>query len=420
MALLLGLSGAAGFVQSPAAAQETQDEDEDFGYASYLDEETGIEIPGDLGQAELQVWYRDTGHTLRGYMLDYWRSQGATSVFGLPISEPFASENGYYSQAFERGIFQFRPEFIWNDSPTMTLMPVGDELLESRVGTTRRDGRRTGGGGDPRTSAWRTYGPESSVAGRALEQGGIYSELTGHSITGEFLSWYNDHEGSWYLGAPVSQPVAERGLVVQYFEGGILLRSKGGRVWLAPVIREQPQTVKVDTTPVKRNGVREFRGEADLWTAGNPNPMGDPEAPGRKWLDVNLTTQSLSVYQGSTLVSSTLVSTGLAPNFTSEGIHHIRLKYPKQDMAGVTGANGEVVAVGDGAVEAVQPGQAPYEVEDVPDVMYINMEGEALHGAYWHNNFGNPMSHGCINLPLDFAKFLYGWAPLGTMVWVHK
>ena len=416
MALLLTLSAAVGMFQTPVAAQDSDDDAEDVGYASYLDETTGIEIPGDLGQAEMQVWLRATGHTLRGYMLDYWRSQGAASVYGLPISEPFASENGYYSQAFERGIFQFRPEFIWNDSPTMTLMPVGEEILESRVGTTRRDGRRTGGGGDPRSSAWTSYGPESGVASRALERGGVYNEVAGHTITGAFLSWYNDHEGEWYLGAPISQPVAERGLVIQYFEGGALLRSEGGRVWLAPVIREQAETLKVDTTPVERNGVREFRGEEDLWTAGNPNPMGDPEAPGRKWIDVNLTTQTLNAYQGNTLITSTLVSTGLAPNFTTEGFHHIRLKYPEQDMRGFTDSTGEVVATGDADAPA---GAAEYSVEDVPDVMYINMEGIALHGTYWHNNFGQPMSHGCVNLPLDFAEFFYGWAPLGTLVWVH-
>jgi lipoprotein-anchoring transpeptidase ErfK/SrfK len=51
--------------------------------------------------------------------------------------------------------------------------------------------------------------------------------------------------------------------------------------------------------------------------------------------------------------------------------------------------------------------------------MYFNYDAEALHGAYWHNNFGTPMSHGCVNLPLDMATFLFNWAPLGTMVWVH-
>ncbi len=61
----------------------------------------------------------------------------------------------------------------------------------------------------------------------------------------------------------------------------------------------------------------------------------------------------------------------------------------------------------------------PYDVKDVPHVMYFNYDAEALHGAYWHSNFGTPMSHGCVNLPLDMATFLFDWAPLGTMVWVH-
>ena len=42
----------------------------------------------------------------------------------------------------------------------------------------------------------------------------------------------------------------------------------------------------------------------------------------------------------------------------------------------------------------------------------------ALHGAFWHNNFGTPMSHGCINLRTDQAEFLYNWADVGTDVYV--
>ncbi|MBN9188735.1 MAG: L,D-transpeptidase, partial [Microbacterium sp.] len=43
----------------------------------------------------------------------------------------------------------------------------------------------------------------------------------------------------------------------------------------------------------------------------------------------------------------------------------------------------------------------------------------ALHGAYWHHNFGHRMSHGCVNMPLDVAKFVYYWAPIGTDVRVQ-
>ena len=59
-----------------------------------------------------------------------------------------------------------------------------------------------------------------------------------------------------------------------------------------------------------------------------------------------------------------------------------------------------------------------YYTENVPWVMYYNGD-EALHGAYWHNNFGNQMSHGCINMPVDAAAFVYTWAPMGTEVSVH-
>ena len=58
----------------------------------------------------------------------------------------------------------------------------------------------------------------------------------------------------------------------------------------------------------------------------------------------------------------------------------------------------------------------PYEVDDVPYVMYFTNEGHALHGTYWHNNFGTPMSHGCVNLPMDVAEWMFRWAPEGTAV----
>ncbi|MDP9358775.1 MAG: L,D-transpeptidase, partial [Chloroflexota bacterium] len=115
------------------------------------------------------------------------------------------------------------------------------------------------------------------------------------------------------------------------------------------------------------------------------------------------------------LMSTTLVSTGLDPNLTEQGLFRIRLKYPKQDLGGFTDATGEVLGFGD-----APPGTIPYQVKDVPHVMYFNLDAEALHGTYWHTNFGQKMSHGCVNLPLDVAKWMYGWAPLGTGVWVHE
>jgi lipoprotein-anchoring transpeptidase ErfK/SrfK len=84
-------------------------------------------------------------------------------------------------------------------------------------------------------------------------------------------------------------------------------------------------------------------------------------------------------------------------------------------MRGFTGATGEVISVGDSAPIGPATAEA-YEVPDVPNVLYFSLLAEALHGTYWHDNFGNPMSHGCVNLPPDVAAWMYGWAPLGTEV----
>ena len=420
LAVLAGLIGSSGSVAAQDAELDASGEPQ----AVYYDERfAGVVVPGALGQTEEQVYVEETGHTIRGYMLDYWRAQGASSVYGNPISEPFAATNGFYSQAFEGGVFQFIPDLVWTDQPSVSLMPVGTETLASRVGNARRDGRRDGGGGDARVNAWRSYSEDSGVGQRALAEGGRHDEITGHTITGAFVDWYDDHEGVHYFGSPISQPVAERGMVVQYFTGGLLMRSAGGRVIVAPIVAEQADRIGVDTAPVDRAGLSGFS-ETAMWTTDNPNPLGDPNAPGRKMIEVDISDQALYAYQGSTLISSTLVSTGLDPNGTETGTFHVRYKLEKQDMEGTTGPDGEVIAVGENADELTKDegvtNAAKYIVEDVPSVMYINMDAEALHGAYWHNNFGQRMSHGCINQPVEFANFLYGWAPLGTVVWVHE
>jgi hypothetical protein len=121
-----------------------------------------------------------------------------------------------------------------------------------------------------------------------------------------------------------------------------------------------------------------------------------------KEIVVSISDQYLWAYEGGELVTSSLVSTGTAEvpaTVTPIGYHTIIAKYDKQTMEGTI--SGEF-----------------YRVEDVPYVMYFDDLGNALHGTYWHNNFGSPMSHGCVNLPIDIAAFVYEWAPYGTAVTV--
>jgi lipoprotein-anchoring transpeptidase ErfK/SrfK len=60
-----------------------------------------------------------------------------------------------------------------------------------------------------------------------------------------------------------------------------------------------------------------------------------------------------------------------------------------------------------------------YDIANVPYTMYYQ-NGYAIHGAYWHNKFGTPVSHGCVNLALNQAKRLFNWANVGTTVVIQK
>ena len=104
---------------------------------------------------------------------------------------------------------------------------------------------------------------------------------------------------------------------------------------------------------------------------------------------------SVLVQYGDTVVLNTIISSGTAATPTVTGSFRIGNKYPAQRMIG--------------------PG---YDIPNVPSVMYF-WQGYAIHGAYWHNNFGTPMSHGCVHLTPGEASYLYNWADVGTEVYVH-
>jgi lipoprotein-anchoring transpeptidase ErfK/SrfK len=105
-----------------------------------------------------------------------------------------------------------------------------------------------------------------------------------------------------------------------------------------------------------------------------------------KWIDVDLTQQQLTAYEGSIPRLQVSVSTGLPRTPTVVGEFRIYWKLLATDMAGPN-----------------------YYLPDVPYTMYF-YRSYALHGTYWHDNFGHPMSHGCVNLRTEEAKWLFDWA----------
>ncbi|HEU4808815.1 MAG TPA: L,D-transpeptidase, partial [Homoserinimonas sp.] len=401
LALVLG----AGLAQPVAQANLSDGTD---GTGAGTSEIASELLPADMGQTEMAVVVPETQHTLRGTMLDYWRANGAASVYGNPISEPYLAPNGYYSQAFERGIFQYLPEHQWTDDPTVRLQPIGGVELNVNRDATRADGRRIAGDRRAARTLPGVNSPDrqAQVAG----EGGRFSEETGFSISGQFGAWFDSHEGWFYLGAPISEPFRDRGVMVQFFRNGMLME-QDGVVRPAPLPVESPGRFGVDLAPAADTNLPAYA-ESLFITNYNPYGVDTTSLPGRKYIVVDISDQTLTAYQGDQIVLQTLVSTGLAPNDTEIGAFHVRIKYEKQDMQGFTSSTGEVVSVG-------SEGQGEqYLVKDVPNVLYINYDAEALHGAYWHNNFGNRMSHGCINLPVEVSSFIFEWAPLGTAVTV--
>lgn len=128
--------------------------------------------------------------------------------------------------------------------------------------------------------------------------------------------------------------------------------------------------------------------------------MPDNITPGERWIDVDVTEQKLVAYEGFVPVFDSLVSTGTVNHPTVTGQFRIWLRFQSQDM------NGYRLGF-------------DYYLKGVPYVQYF-YEDYALHGTFWHTNFGTPMSHGCVNLPTPAAEWLYNWAGYGTLVNIHQ
>jgi LysM repeat protein len=132
--------------------------------------------------------------------------------------------------------------------------------------------------------------------------------------------------------------------------------------------------------------------QTNTWT---PTTAASPTISTGKQIVVDLSDQMTYAYENGQLLRSVVVSTGLWYAPTVQGDYNIYIKYTSQTMSG--------------------PG---YYLPGVPYVMYF-YQGYSLHGTYWHSNFGQPMSHGCVNMPTPEAEWFYNWSEVGTPVHVQ-
>ena len=144
----------------------------------------------------------------------------------------------------------------------------------------------------------------------------------------------------------------------------------------------------------------------DEWVLGRDVAVVTPDTTppvgvtNQRWIDVNLAEQTLAVYDQGQMVYATVIATGAKPLYTRPGLFPIYKKLETETMQGEAGTS------------------EFYYLEDVPWTMYFD-KARALHGAYWRAKFGYTQSHGCVNLSIGDAHWLFNWAHEGDWVYVH-
>ena len=263
----------------------------------------------------------------------------------------------------------------------------------------------------------RTFEREGRTYWRTQQNGFFDAEAIRRKPWSEFSGRELDG-GEWTL--PVAVTRAEETPVFRQNDRGKLRRTRdvlSRRSWLAVRGRRQ-----VEGMPylVVRGG--RLVPEAKVHVIGASSPP-DGVGEGERWIEIDLSHQVLIAYEGTRPRYVTLASTGRTrtpgPEFnylTPTGLFRIRGKHLTSTM------------------DDDAPGAPPYSLEDVPYVMYFH-GAYAFHSAFWHDRFGRPRSHGCINLAPKDAKWLYDWSGPdlpdtwhggsateenpGTWVWIH-
>ncbi|MBW4561974.1 MAG: L,D-transpeptidase [Mojavia pulchra JT2-VF2] len=116
----------------------------------------------------------------------------------------------------------------------------------------------------------------------------------------------------------------------------------------------------------------------------------------QRWIQINLSKQNLVAWEGKTPVYAITISTGKKSTPTRVGSFKIQSKHKSTRMRG-----------------------RDYDVPNVPHAMFYQ-GNYGIHGAYWHRRFGTPVSHGCVNVAPNHAKWLFDWASVGTPIVIHK
>ena len=346
------------------------------------------------------VYVPSTGHTTDGLFLDVWRQQ--QNLLGDPITEEIRPRTAFAAVA-DADVIQYYEH--------LALIYLPDETPENQVQTLDLGRQALTESQEAGTSLELQRALERAVCSPISASSCATVVLSGHTVRGPFLEFWQEGETATWLGLPLTEAFrAPDGTRVQYFENGILRQTASGSVEPLPLGRIAAERAKLDIEPIEQPQDVPIYDEALFIPPPEATPVEDegpdwslgpgPQQGAWKEVVISISAQTMWAYEEGEMVMSSLVSTGTAevPETTTPVGHHaVIAKFDAQTMEGTI--SGEF-----------------YRVEDVPFVMYFDNNGNAIHGTYWHSNFGAPMSHGCVNLPMDIAAWMYGWADIGTAV----
>lgn len=316
--------------------------------------------------------------------LTFWRTRGGMLIFGYPISGEVI-ENGRIVQYFERARFEYYPEHVGTRNQVM-LSLLGREITAGQ--------------------------PFPDATAATMGDGDVYFPETRHTLSGKFLNYWQKRGGLDTFGYPISEPFEEVSPIdgqlhlVQYFERARFEHHPENMPSFYQQMEayNQIQLATLDEIQLSDLGRQSLAraGYTPRRSAPLPNvPTWSPSLFMRR-IEVSISTQWLTAYEGDLPVYRAPVATGKDGFNTPRGSFAIYIRYPIQTMQGAAGGE-------------------EWFVPDIPWVQYV-VGDVALHGTYWHDRWGTGvrMSHGCINLNIDDAQWLYEWAELGTPVTIME
>ncbi len=329
-------------------------------------DETAVDPTG-----EAIFYFPETGHHISGAYALSWEHMGGLAALGPPISEPTGTWNIEY-QAFKNGILSraLVDPYIRGAFGPARPLGLGQDLAAKRPASL------DSAAGDATSAFWFRW-----------TERGVHPRLWRAFLEGG---------GAHAFGYPISNLVDEDGLLVQWFERARLQVVPWGsteRIVPTPLGVMAAPKLGLDLNPVpQRPNARIFDG------AIRPLPKGPIE---ERRIDVDLNRQHVFAYQGDELVFEAVTSTGLPQYHTPIGEFKIFRRVADERMiGGTTGAD-------------------YYDLSDVYYTQYFTARGDALHYAYWHDNFGQEMSHGCVNLTLADSKWFWDFSDNGVPVKTH-